>query len=167
MEINYGTGDFNSLKALKQLALKSWSKFRNDLTQDHWEQLCESLYNDKTYIELLETAHCFIACDKNDIVGMAFIVPHGHPTDIYEAGWSYIRFVTVDPEYSGRGIARQLTLLCMEWAQKNGEETIALHTSELMNNARHLYQSLGFAVLKELPERLGKRYWLYILKIKQ
>lgn len=30
-----------------------------------------------------------------------------------------------------------------------------------MDAARHIYESLGFQVLKEIDQQLGKRYWLY------
>lgn len=31
---------------------------------------------------------------------------------------------------------------------------------EIMNNARHIYESLGFKIVREIDQRLGKRYWL-------
>jgi len=96
---------------------------------------------------------------------MAFLVPSGNPTDIYRKEWSYIRFVSVDPEFTGRGIGRKLTMMCIDKARANGENIIALHTSEIMGNARHIYESLGFRVLKEIDRRLGKRYWLYTLNL--
>lgn len=166
MKIQYSTGNLTDLQQLKQLSIRSWSRFKDELTEDNWSKLSESLHSDHTYIELLDTAKCFIAKDIHErIVGMAFIVLQGHPTDIYQADWCYIRFVTVDPDYVGRGIGRRLTELCLEWARNNKENTVALHTSEMMHHARHIYESMGFTVLKEIPSRLGKRYWLYTLNI--
>jgi ribosomal protein S18 acetylase RimI-like enzyme len=97
---------------------------------------------------------------------MAFLVSKGNPTDIYEEEWSYVRFVTVDPDFGGQGIGRKLTTMCIAAARQNGEKTIALHTSELMGKARHIYETLGFEILKEIDQRLGKRYWLYKLDLK-
>jgi len=45
------------------------------------------------------------------------------------------------------------------------EKTIALHTSEFMDAARHIYEGLGFIMVKEIPPRYGKRYWLYRLDL--
>jgi len=92
-------------------------------------------------------------------------VPNGNPTDIYLTEWCYIRFVSVDPDFRGKGIGKKLTNLCIEKAKENGEQTIALHTSELMDDARHIYESLGFEIVKEIAPRLGKRYWLYKLEL--
>ena len=55
--------------------------------------------------------------------------------------------------------------MCIDIANRNGEKTIALHTSEMMDKARHIYESLGFTILREIDQRLGKRYWLYTLEI--
>ncbi len=84
---------------------------------------------------------------------------------MFKAEWSYIRLVGVDPDYRGKGIAKNLTEMCLEFAKKTKEKIIALHTSEFMDAARHIYESLGFKVLREIEPRLGKRYWLYTLEL--
>jgi ribosomal protein S18 acetylase RimI-like enzyme len=166
MNFSYGHGNIDDLNNLKSLALKSWKQFQSKLTKENWDKLYNSLNDDKTYTDLLNKAICMTcACKKDKIIGMAFLVPSGNPTEIYDKSWSYIRFISVDPEFGGQGIGRQLTIKCIESAKANGEQTIALHTSELMNNARHIYESLGFKILKEIDQRFGKRYWLYTLEL--
>jgi ribosomal protein S18 acetylase RimI-like enzyme len=71
----------------------------------------------------------------------------------------------VDPDYQGKGIAKMLTKKCIEHAIVLKEKTIALHTSEMMHAARHIYESAGFTILKEIEPRLGKRYWIYTLAL--
>lgn len=163
--MTFREGNSKDLKHLKFLALKSWSKFKSELTIENWEELYKSLQSDATYLELLANSQCIVCENNNQIIGMAFLVPKGNPTEIYDTEWSYIRFVSVDPSFSGQGIGKKLTEKCIEIAKKNNEKVIALHTSELMKNAMHIYESLGFEVFKEIPPRLGKRYWLYKLKI--
>jgi ribosomal protein S18 acetylase RimI-like enzyme len=53
----------------------------------------------------------------------------------------------------------------LETARQQKEKVIALHTSEMMVKARHLYETLGFQIYKEIPQRLGKKYWLYLLNL--
>lgn len=79
---------------------------------------------------------------------MAFIVPSGKQQDIFEKEWSVIRFVTVNSAFGGQGIRKKLTELCIEQAKRSNEKTIALHTSEMMHSARHIYESYGFRILK-------------------
>lgn len=162
----YRQGTIDDLKQLRQLALKSWQQFQNDLTPENWQKLRKSLNNEQTYLDLLEKSYCLVCeNDNKEIIGMAFLVPKGNPTEIYETNWSYIRFVSVDPSFSGKGIGRQLTEKCIEIAKSNNEQIIALHSSEMMNKARHIYESLGFTIIKELEPRFGKKYWLYKLEI--
>ena len=95
---------------------------------------------------------------------MAFLVPKGNPTIIFQADWSYIRMVGVNPNFACKGIGKRLTQMCIDFAKNSNEAVIALHTSEFMNAARHIYESLGFKRSRELDSRYGKRYWLYKLE---
>jgi ribosomal protein S18 acetylase RimI-like enzyme len=159
----YRPGTSNDVRQLKELSLASYGKYANVLTPHNWFKLNTNLNNEETFIDLINKSHSFVCVDEDRIVGMAFLLPSGNPTDIFEKEWSYIRMVGVHPDYAGQGIARRLTEKCIEKAKEIKEKTIALHTSEFMDAARHLYESMGFKVLKEIPNRLGKRYWLYRL----
>ena len=166
--MEYKQATIDDLNKIKELAIKSWSQFQPDLTPENWSKLYSNLSDDQTFIDLLNNSYSIICTTEQDkIIGMAFLVPSGNPTDIYDKDWCYIRYVTVDPDFGGLGIGRKLTSMCIETAKNNGEKTIALHTSEMMDKARHLYESLGFAVLKEINPRQGKRYWLYKLDLTQ
>lgn len=166
MHIVFRQGTKNDLDGLKQLAVKSWSQFRPALTAESWQKLSDNLSDDATYTHLLEQSYCIVAITGSGrVVGMAFLVPKGNPTDIYDKEWCYIRFVTVDPDFGGRGIGTKLTALCIDTAKQQHEKIIALHTSEIMDKARHIYESLGFKVLREIDPRFGKRYWLYKLDL--
>lgn len=167
MDVTYRNATIEDLKDLKDLAIKSWAQFKSELTSENWERLSNTLGDDNTYIELLDTSDCIICTYGDKIIGMAFLVPSENPTELYDKDWSYIRFVSVDPDFGGQGIGRQLTTNCIELAKASGEKTIALHTSELMAKARHIYESLGFKVLREIEPRLGKKYWLYILDLSE
>ncbi len=166
IQLIYRKGHSSDALKLKQLAMLSWGKFQDDLTRENWSKLYGIISREKTFIELLQNTDSFICeTENNEIVGMAFIVSRGNPTDIYDGSWSYIRFVTVNPMYSGRSIGKTLTEMCIEKAKANNEKTIALHTSIMMPAARHIYEKLGFKIYKELEPHLGKQYWLYLLKL--
>jgi ribosomal protein S18 acetylase RimI-like enzyme len=168
MNLTYRQGTKDDLQGLKELGIKSWTPFQKELTAENWNSLKQRISNDKTYEELIDQSTCIVCVtDIDNIIGMAFIVPNGNPTDIYLKDWSYIRFVSVDPDFGGQGIGRKLTAMCIDKAKENGEKIVALHTSEIMNNARHIYESLGFEILREIDQRLGKRYWLYKLDLNE
>ena len=166
MNMTFRKGNFDDLNDLKLLAIKSWSQFQAMLTSENWTMLHRTLDDNKTYNDLLEQSDCFVCTtDQDNIIGMAFLVSSGNPTDIYDRAWSYIRFVSVDPDFRGMGIGRKLTKMCVELAKSNNEKYVALHTSEMMDKARHIYETMGFKILKEIDPRLGKKYWVYILEL--
>lgn len=167
MESNftYRQGTKEDLKQLKELGIASYSQFAKVLTKDNWATLNKFLNSADTWIQLINKTHCFICEDKRELIGMAFLIPSGNPTKIYQADWSYIRMVGVNPAYREKGIARILTLQCIKLAKESNEKVIALHTSEFMDAARHIYKSLGFMRVREIEPIYGKRYWLYKLEI--
>lgn len=163
MTLTYRTGTSQDLHKLKELGLLSYGQFSHELGESHWEKMNSFLSDIHSYTGLLQNSTCFVCEDGEEIVGMAYLFPKGNPTDIFEADWSYIRMVGVHPQYGGNGIGTKLVRQCIELAIDNKEQLIALHTSEFMHAARRIYEKLGFTVIRELPPRFGKRYWLYLL----
>ena len=164
--MKYRAGNIQDVTQMRALALKSWSEFQNDLTDENWQKLSSSLGKTETYLELVENSDSIVCENANgEIVGMAFLVRSGNPTEIYPPDWCYIRLLSVDPEFRAKGVGRELTKRCLEIAANNKEKTVALHTSEMMSKARNIYESLGFSVFKEIEPRLGKRYWLFKLEL--
>jgi ribosomal protein S18 acetylase RimI-like enzyme len=149
--MNYRKGNINDLNAIMKLALKTWTEFKSELTTENWLNLHKTITTEKTFIDLLEKSYSVVCENENEeIIGMSFLVPKGNPTEIYDKNWCYIRFVTVNPKFSGNGIGKKLTENCIQFAKQNGEKIVALHTSEMMTKARHIYEKLGFEILREL-----------------
>ena len=168
MELNHFTYRKASLKDKEQLmalGMLSYSPYQHILEPEHFATLYANLHNEEKLIELIGMSTCFVCQDNDRIVGMAYFISRGHPWDIFKSEWSYIRMVGVDPHYQGLGIAKTLTKMCLDLAVRTNEHTVALHTSEFMNAARHIYESLGFKQVQQLPLRLGKVYWLYTLDL--
>ncbi|MGZ4090150.1 MAG: GNAT family N-acetyltransferase [Bacteroidia bacterium] len=165
VHLNYRKGNIHEGAVFRDLGFTSYSVYKNILAPLHWETLKNNLLNEDMWINLLETSVPFVCENNNTVVGMAFLVPSGHPTDIYPTDSSYIRMVGIHPDYAGKGIAKKLTQMCIDEARQNGEKVIKLHTSEFMDAARHIYTNLGFTIEKQIPDRFGKKYWLYALNL--
>ena len=164
--MNFRKGTINDLDQLKELGVRSWTQYKDHLTDENWSELYAILKSSDNYTELLQVSECLICEDDyNQCIGMAFLVPNGNPTEIYDENWCHLRFVSVDPDYRGQGIGRELTQRCIEIALENNEQTMALHTAEIMGTAQHLYKKLGFRRYKEIKPALGVRYWLYLLDL--
>jgi len=165
MELNFREGNNEDKEQLKNLAIISYGQFQKILTEENWNKFYENLKADRSYTNILNIAKCFVCEIENEIIGVAYIIPSGNPTDIFETNWSYIRMVGVNPKYRANGISKKLIQNCIAFAIENGETIIALHTSEFMNAARHIYESLGFKKIRELDPLFGKKYWLYQLNL--
>lgn len=163
--LNYRKATLTDKDQLKRLGLISYGQFA-ELLGEHWKKMQANLSSDENWQKIITGSTGFVCCDADKIIGMAFIISSGNPWDIFKAEWSYIRLVGVDPDYSGKGIAKHLTKLCIDHAKQSGENTVALHTSEFTNAARHIYESAGFKILQEIEPRFGKKYWIYTLHLK-
>src|SRR4051812_47726283 len=121
-QLSFRTGTMNDLDELQELGIVSYSQFQNALTADNWSIFDNNLHNKQKFIDLLKIAKCFVSVDDEKIVGVAYIVPSGNPTEIFQADWSYIRMVAVNPAYRGQGISKTLATMCIDYAKHNKEK---------------------------------------------
>lgn len=164
-ELNYRTATSSDLKQLQQLGLLAYGQYKSNITQENWEKWEAGFKSDENFLNLLNIATCFVCEYANEIVGMAFLIPSGNPFLYFPSEWSYIRYVGVNPAFEGYGIGKKLTQQCIDLAKNSGEKTIALHTSEFQNAARHIYESIGFIKQKELEPVFGKVFYIYTMEI--
>ena len=165
MELHYRQGLPGEKEPLQQLGILSYSQFKKMLAPTDWETMDRFLHHDKMWTQLVNNSAIFVCEDEQQLVGMAYLVPAGNPTHIYPADWSYVRMVGVHPEYRGKGIGKGLVQLCIDHARKSGEKIVGLHTSEEMGDARHIYESVGFRIDREIDRIYGMRYWVYRLDL--
>lgn len=165
MNLKFRVGTIADKAALRSIALASYGPFEKELTEENWNDFFKNLNSEESYTAILKIAKCFVCEFDDKIVGVAYFVPSGNPTQIFEASWSYIRMLGVHPDYQGNGIAKRLMQNCIEFAKQSNEQLIALHTSEFMDSARYMYEKMGFIKLKELQPIFGKKYWLYHMKL--
>ncbi len=162
---NYRLGTRADLKQLQDLGLLSFGQYKSKITQENWKKWEAGFKSDENFLNLLAISTCFV-CEIDDvIVGMAFFIPSGNPFLYFPSDWSYIRYVGVNPSFSGNGIGKKLTQQCINKAKETGEKTIALHTSEFQNAARHIYESLGFIKQRELEPVFGKVFYIYSIDL--
>lgn len=163
----YEKGALADKAQLQQLAIDSYSEYARVLTPENWSILNSNLRNETRFDALLRNSDIFVCRNGTDIAGAAYLIASGNPTNVFDADWSYIRMVGVHPRYRGHGIAKELTRKCIEHARTSGEKVVALHTSEFMNAARHVYEAQGFRRQREIDAIFGKRYWLYTLNLNE
>jgi len=161
----YREGSPSEKQALQQLGVLSYNQFSKILAPEDWMTMHGFLHSDKMWDQLANNSKIFVCEHEKKLIGMAYLVPSGNPTRIYPADWSYVRMVGVDPAYRGKGIARRLTQMCVDYSRQSNETIVGLHTSEKMDDARHIYESIGFKPFREIDPIYGMRYFLYKLDI--
>ena len=159
--MNYRVAEQKDLPALEELALASYGRLKKHLTPENWTKMETLLKSAQTFPLLVRDCHSFVCEDNERLLGMAWLVPSGNPTKVYSVETSYIRMVGVHPDAGGKGIAQALTKLCIEKAKETGETIISLHSAEIMYDARHICEKLGFKKIRLLDEHYGLKYWLY------
>ena len=144
-------GDIDAIAALN---VEAYREFADRMTPDDWQKLEASIRS----IEARTRSIQFLVIrDQGTIVGSVGYCPAGKGNpEIFPQGWAAVLVLAVAPAHRGRGIAR---------ARDDSTQVIGLFTSELMTDAQQLYESLGFHRERELPPRLGLRYWRYKLHL--
>jgi ribosomal protein S18 acetylase RimI-like enzyme len=163
--LTYRQGNLNDLQQLKSLGINSYSQYSEILSGENWIKFHNSLQDEEELAELISKATVFVCEINNLIIGMVCFISSGNPTEIFQHDWCYLRRLGVNQSFRGKGIAKKLTQLCITYAKETNENTIALHTSEIMNHARSMYESIGFKQIKEINNLFGKRYWLYSMQL--
>ena len=164
--MHYRRAEEKDLEALTELALVSYGQLKTYLKPADWKKMQGVLKSADNFPQMIHNSYGFVCEEAGRLLGMAFLVPGGNPTKIYSKETSYIRMVGVHPAAVGNGIAQELTRLCMEKAAATGEQTISLHSAEIMFSARHIYEKLGFKKIRLLDSHYGLQYWLYEYEIK-
>ena len=163
--LTYRQGTIADLRQLKDLGLIAYGLIKNRLTTDNWNTMETGLKNEERVAQLINSSLSYVCLEGENIVGMAYLLKHGNPTEIYPADWAYIRMVGVHPDYRGRGICTQLMQLALNQARQSGEKILGLHTSEVMEDAMHIYENMGFRKVKDLGPKFGVQYYLYRLDL--
>ena len=89
-----------------------------------------------------------VALEDGRIVGTATLELDGRVDEDGDRplspGEAHIRMLGVHPDARGRGIARALMTTCEETARTAGKTRMTLHTTERMQGAQRMYESLAY-----------------------
>lgn len=108
--------------------------------EDYMESIRNSLYNpgiDKV----------FIAKDENGVIGSLQVfadAKKAYQLDDFDAQIPIIRLLAVSPLARHKGVARSLINETITYLTTKGQNTVYLHTSEVMVDAIKLYERYGF-----------------------
>lgn len=124
MDLIFRKGTLDDKDKLQALGILSYSQHQSSMTLENWNKFSSFMSNPDTFKNLMSTLTCFLCGYENEIIGMAFLISNGHPTEIFEGQRSYIRMVGVNPNFEGKGIAKKLTQKCIDYAKEINENYV-------------------------------------------
>jgi ribosomal protein S18 acetylase RimI-like enzyme len=128
---------------------KAYQQYEGSLPPPAWESYLSNIMDIRSR---LNVAELIVAEVNGKLAGTVTL--YSNPARAVEegwpAGWAGVRLLGVLPEYRGRGIGRALMEECIKRCRNSGIHTLGLHTSELMDVARRMYEKMGFRRIPEL-----------------
>ncbi len=130
---------------VSQLLVASYQGYQRFMPPEGWDWYLHDITDVRGR---MADSELIVAEINNRIVGTVTLYPqssnHGWPE-----GWAGVRLLAVHPDYRGHSIGRALMEECIRRCREKGVKTIGLHTTQLMEIARGMYERMGF---KRAPE---------------
>jgi ribosomal protein S18 acetylase RimI-like enzyme len=106
-----------------------------------------------------------VAEAQGQIVGcVVYFSPGATEHPLFLGNSAHVQLLAVSPSQTKQGVGRKLMDYCLSMASKDRASEFRLQTSELMPEARKLYESLGFEVKEVLAPVWGQPTYLYSKK---
>lgn len=139
----------NETETIKDMRLSSYSQFKNDISQEHWDILKGTLTSNG---DQQAGVDIFVAEIDGHIAGSVVLFPSkskAYEWDTEAIEYPEIRMLAVDADYRSKGIGKALVQKCIDSARQQNYKFVGLHTGSFMKDAILLYERAGF---KRVPE---------------
>lgn len=148
-------------QSVDDVAVSAFEQFRDAYTD--WPVFRSRI---ATMSALAGTGEIIVAECGGEIVGaVAYIGPGSEKAVFFRPEWPVMRMLVVAPAARGQGVGRALAEECLARARRDGADSFALHTSELMHVALPMYQRMGFKRHAPAPDIHGVKYSIYLKEL--
>jgi GNAT superfamily N-acetyltransferase len=147
---------------INELAVLAFEQYKNHY--DNWDEFSKNL---SKFSELSQSSEIIVSENhKNEIVGaVAYVPAAATKAEFFPENTPIIRMLIVNPNARGSGIGKALSNECIARATRDGNKTIALHTSPIMSVALPMYLRMGFQEYCKAPDMYGVKYNVYAKSI--
>lgn len=124
----------------------AYQEYEKFLSPEAWKSYLEDIMNVRSR---LDESELIVAELDGRLVGSVTLYLDASRMHVWPEGWASIRLLAVHPSYRSQGIGRALMEECISCCRKKGIIAIGLHTTEIMNIARRMYETMGFVLAPE------------------
>jgi GNAT superfamily N-acetyltransferase len=134
----------DELDIVASLVVDAYSEFAARMAPDAWSSFAQDIANVRGRTI---DAQLLVAERDNRIVGTITRFPNWRGA---QKDASAVRLLAVPPAERGSGVGRALMEHCIELSRKQGKRRIVVTVAQEMDDARDLYDKLGFERAPEL-----------------
>lgn len=138
----------DELDEVSLLLSDAYRQYQNFIPPERWKAYLEDIMDvssrvDESELIVAELDHRLAGCVTLYLDGSKSF------TNAWPAGWAVVRLLAVHPDFRGRCVGHALMEECIRRCRKARIKTIGLHTTEIMEVARHMYERMGFVRVPE------------------
>ena len=128
---------------VSELIRDAYLEYQTHFPPDVWERYVRNIMD---VTSRLGVADLIVAEVSGRLSGVVTFYPEASRSEreSWPAGWAGIRLLAVHPDARGLGIGRALMDECLRRCRQLSVPTLGLHTTELMDVARGMYERMGF-----------------------
>ena len=138
----------DELDGVSLLLRDAYQQYENFLPQESWKFYVADMMDVRGRLNEAQLIVAELDGQLAGTVTLYLVVGHSSQGG-WPGGWAGIRLLAVHPAYRRRGIGRALMEECIRRCRHRGIATIGLHTTEMMNVARRMYERMGFVRVPE------------------
>ncbi len=141
----------DELDEAARLMVEAYEQYAKNIPPEHWKAYRDDIMDVRGR---LDGAELIVAELKGRLVGAVtlYLDPSKAETS-WPKEWAGIRLLAVPPRYRGKGIGKALMDECVRRARERGYKAIGLHTTDMMDVARGMYERMGFVRVPEFDFR--------------
>ena len=126
----------------------SYQQYENAIRPEGWKLYLEDIVDvrsriDESELIVADLEHRLVGC-----VTLYLDASQSFP-EAWPEGWAVVRLLAVHPTFRGRRIGHALMEECIDRCRRAKIKVIGLHTSEVMDIARRMYERMGFVRVPE------------------